>query len=124
MLAQTIKWNSLTNAIKAFYVPDIFIFVLDITLPYIVLLGEYSINMLYALKLRSVGVNKEKSSSLAAIGGTIFLKSKEMADEMYQAMECRGFCGEYKVRRIFGVTFLDLSFIIVNVVFILAFFML
>ena len=33
---------------------------------------------------------------LTGIAGTLFLKSKEMAEEMYAAMECRGFTGEYR----------------------------
>ena len=52
--------------------------------------------MLYALKLRSVGRNDGKTASLAAVAGTMFLKSKEMAEEMYSAMECRGFTGTYR----------------------------
>ena len=60
------------------------------------MLGDFILHMLYALKLRSVGVNKKKYVSLSGIAGTAFIKSKEMAEDMYQAMECRGFCGEYK----------------------------
>jgi cobalt/nickel transport system permease protein len=54
--------------------------------------------MLHALKLRSVGRNAGKTASLSGVAGTLFLVSKEMAEEMYGAMECRGFTGEYRAR--------------------------
>jgi cobalt/nickel transport system permease protein len=95
LLSHSTKWSALTQALKRFYLPDIFIFILDITIKYIYMLGEFSLNMFYALKLRSVGKNRSKYSSMAGIAGTVFLQSKEMAEDMYHAMECRGFTGEY-----------------------------
>ncbi|WP_349671858.1 energy-coupling factor transporter transmembrane component T [Lacrimispora sp.] len=95
LLSHSTRWSALTQALKRFYVPDIFIFILDITIKYIYMLGEFSLNMFYALKLRSVGKNCSKYSSMAGITGTVFLQSKEMAEDMYHAMECRGFTGEY-----------------------------
>lgn len=95
LLSHTTKWSLLTKALKQFYVPDIFILILDITIKYIYRLGELSLNMFYALKLRSVGRNNKKYTSMAGVAGTMFLQSMEMAEEMYHAMECRGFSGEY-----------------------------
>ena len=89
------RWHQITRALKKILVPDIFIFVLDITVRYIVRLGEFALNMFYSLKLRSVGVSNKKYASLSGIAGTIFIKSMGMAEEMYSAMECRGFTGEY-----------------------------
>jgi cobalt/nickel transport system permease protein len=98
LLSHSTKWSALTQALKRFYIPDIFIFILDITIKYIYMLGEFSLNMFYALKLRSVGKNRSKYSSMAGIAGTVFLQSKEMAEDMYHAMECRGFTGEYHIK--------------------------
>ena len=88
ILACTTEWNDLIISLKVFRVPDMFIFVLDITIKYIIILGEFSLNMVYALKLRSVGKNNNKSTALSGIVGTMFIKSKEMSEEMYGAMEC------------------------------------
>lgn len=93
------QWNTLSSSLKKFRVPDICIFIFDITLKYIILLGNLCLDMLTALKLRSVGVNTRKQKSLSAIAGTTFIKSTEMAEEMYYAMECRGFTGEYKIQK-------------------------
>lgn len=113
-LSHSAKWSSITASLKRFFVPDIFILVLDITIKYIFLLGEFALNMLYALKLRSVGKNKRKYTSLSGIAGTMFLKSKEMAEDMYGAMECRGFTGEYHrfVKLTFTLT--DFIYILIN----------
>lgn len=116
------QWNDITKTLKLFFVPDIFILVLDITIKYIVIFGEFSLNMLYALKLRSVGKNKNKSTSLSGIIGTMFIKSKEMAEEMYGAMECRGFAGEYKLYSKYKFRLNDMLCIIINIGFIVSYF--
>lgn len=121
MLSHSTRWNAITSALKRFFVPDIFIFVMDITIKYIVMLGEFSLNMLYALKLRSVGKNKSKYTSVSGIAGTMFIKSKEMAEDMYSAMECRGFTGEYHINNRFKFTFWDFLYVMLNVLIIIIF---
>jgi len=114
ILSRSTRWNSITSALKRFFVPDIFILVLDITIKYIAMLGDFSLNLLYSLKLRSIGRNRGKYASLSGIAGTLFIKSKEMAEEMYSAMECRGFTGEYHIYNKFRFSFADLIYIIIN----------
>ncbi|MGN0702137.1 MAG: energy-coupling factor transporter transmembrane component T [Lentihominibacter sp.] len=94
-LAATTPWNKITEGFRFFMVPDIMIFTFDITLKYIAILGDICLDMLNALKLRSVGKNRDKSSSISGILGFAFLKSRHMAEEMCGAMACRGFEGEY-----------------------------
>lgn len=122
ILAVTTQWNELISALKLFKIPDMFIFVFDTTIKYILILGEFSLNMIYALKLRSVGKSKNKTSSLSGILGTIFIKSKEISDEMYTAMECKGFTGKYVVYNKFKLKLQDYVCIIFNVIFILIYF--
>ena len=55
--------------------------------------------ILTSLRLRSVGQNRKKSTVLFWDIGDSFLKSREMAEEMYAAMCCRGFVGEYKTQK-------------------------
>ncbi len=114
ILSHSTRWSNITSAIKVFFIPDIFILVLDITIKYILLLGEFTLNMLYSLKLRSVGRNKGKYGSLSGIAGTMFIKSREMAEDMYNAMECRGFTGEYKISKKFRIGFADIIYILLN----------
>ena len=85
------------------------------------MLGEFSLNMLYALKLRSVGKNSKKYNSLSGIAGTMFIKSKEMAEEMYAAMECRGFTGEYAYKKVSSLSPADYIYIVMNLLIITTF---
>lgn len=63
---------------QAFFFPDIFIFIIDITLKYILMLGEFTLEMLYALKLRSVGKNRKKYGSLGGIAGTLLSSQRDV----------------------------------------------
>jgi cobalt/nickel transport system permease protein len=91
------KWDALIGALKRFHVPDMFIFLLDITVKYIFMLGEFTLLEMQALRLRSVGHSSGRYGTLAGVAGNLFLKSREMAEETHWAMECRGFTGRYRV---------------------------
>ena len=120
-LSATTEWRTLTRALGVFRVPDLLILVLDVTLRYITLLGALSLDMLYALKLRSVGKNKDKTGSLSGIAGTIFLKSRVMAEDTYAAMECRCFAGTYREGRLPALRLTDALVLAADVAFICAF---
>lgn len=122
ILTSTTSWNDITSSLKLFRIPDIFILVLDITMKYILILGEFSLNMLYALKLKSIGKSSSKNSSLSGIMGTMFIKSKDMAEEMYSAMECRGFTGEYNTGKKYKFGSFDIIFVIINIALIFIYF--
>lgn len=121
VLSYSTKWSHITRALKFIRIPDLFIWVMDITIKYIVLLGEYALWCFYSLKLRSIGVNKSKQNSVSKIIGNLFLKSQQMGEEMFAAMECRGFTGEYELPMKFKITYHDSIYIIINIVLIIAF---
>jgi cobalt/nickel transport system permease protein len=108
LLIENEQWESILRALRVFFIPRLFILVLDITTRYLVLLGEHSLQMLYALKVRSVGRNAGKTASLAGIAGMLFLKSRQMAEETYAAMECRCFTGAYPAGRAARLSAVDL----------------
>lgn len=89
------SWHKITAAISWLHVPQTIIFIMDTALRYIYLLGRISCDSLTALQLRSVGYNPHKSAAMAGVLGSLFLKSQEMSQEMYHAMQCRGFTGIY-----------------------------
>lgn len=122
ILSYSTRWNELSKALKLFFIPDIFILVLELTLRYIYILGEAAAEMLQALKLKSVGKNDKKYGSLSAIAGNLFLKSKDMGEELYSAMECRGFTGEYGTGLRIKVGIGDMIYIAYNAVLITAYF--
>lgn len=98
IFSATTPWPSVTAAFSSLRVPDLFVMTLDLTIKYISLLGGLVLNLLQAQKLRSVGRDPAPMRSLAGIAGTLFLKSKEAAQDQYQAMACRCFDGSYRRR--------------------------
>lgn len=92
--------GEITKSLKLFHLPDIFIFTLNITIKYIMLLGKICDEMITALKIRSIGKPKDKKSEMSGIMGTLFIKSKNSALDTSKAMECRGFDGKYPKQKI------------------------
>jgi cobalt/nickel transport system permease protein len=99
LAAASCGWAALAEALRRLGVPALFLLILDLTLKYIHLLGRLALAMVQALRLRSVGRNRRKADALAAVAGTLFLRSREMAEELYGAMECRAFTGQYQASR-------------------------
>ncbi|URZ01596.1 energy-coupling factor transporter transmembrane component T [Clostridium felsineum] len=121
ILSHTTKWSEVSKALKLLFVPDIFIWIMDITIKYIVVLGEYSIDLLYALKLRAIGVTNDKYKSLTGIMGNLFVKSYKMSEDLFNAMECRGFVGEYTTKVNLRLKKIDYIYLFVNVILIIFF---
>ena len=92
----TTQWNHITEALRKLHIPGIFVFTLDITLKYIVLLGNLIEELLTALQLRSVGRAQKEYDSVGAVMGITFIRSTEMSAQMYEAMRCRGFTDDYR----------------------------
>ena len=92
----TTQWNHITGALRRLHIPGIFVFTLDITLKYIVLLGNLICDLLTSLQLRSVGKNDKKYNSMGGVMGVTFIRGTEMNLQMYEAMRCRGFTDDYK----------------------------
>lgn len=98
-LALTTPPAELTGALRSFGLPSIVILTIDLALRSITRLGETALEVLTALKLRSVGTNRHKSASMAGVGGVVFLKASKLAQDTYDAMRCRGFDGSYHTSR-------------------------
>lgn len=91
----TTQWNHITQALKRLHVPGIFIFTIDISLKYIVLLGNLISELLTSLQLKSVGKNNKKYTSVGGVMGIAFIRGVELNTQMYEAMQCRGFTDDY-----------------------------
>lgn len=115
LLSHNTKWSEISKSLKLLFIPDIFIWIMDITIKYIVLLGEHSINLLHALKLRSIGITANKYNSLTGIMGNLFIKSYKISEEMFQAMECRGFVGEYTTKVNIKLKKVDYVYFAINI---------
>ena len=95
LLQENLAWHELTGALRTFHVPSLVIFILDTTLRYITILGQEASDLLTALKLRSVGHNPDKQSAMGGVAGIMLQKSHQLSQDMYEAMCCRCFTGDY-----------------------------
>lgn len=121
-LSRSVAYNELIAGLRTYHVPGLIVFILDITLKYIVMLGDVAHDVLESLTLRSVGRNRDKQSASAGVIGVTFLKAHDFSAEMYEAMECRGFTGDYVVPRhkvISPAALIYLSVIILQVLYLL-----
>lgn len=124
ILSHTTQWHDVTKAFKMLFISDLFILVFDITIRYIYILGEFALEMLYALRLKSVGRNKKKYKAVSSIMGNLFFKTKSMGEDMYAAMECRGFTGEYVSYKKFKFGFNDVVYIFLVAIVVILYFIL
>ena len=108
---QQVRWHDFTACLRWFRVPDLFVLTLDLTLKYILMLSSICMNVLLALTLRSVGRNTHKQHTMGGVLGVTFMKSRDMSEETYQAMICRGFTGCYDRPRHFVWTKIDSVYI-------------
>ena len=93
----TSPWNALTASLRRVHLPAEAVFILDLTLRYIQLLGRTAAEMLAAVQLRSVGRRQGRQNSFGGILGTLFLKSETYARFTQEAMACRLFDGDIPV---------------------------
>jgi len=96
LLQENLAWHELTGALRTFRVPSLVIFILDTTLRYIVILGQEASDLLTALKLRSVGHNPDKKAAMSGVSGILLQKSQRLSQDLYEAMCCRCFTGDYR----------------------------
>ena len=87
--------NEIISCLKMLHIPDIFIFTLDTTFKYIVILSRSCEEILNALTCRIIGRRKEKDTSMTNVVGMTFVRAQKHSEEMYDAMKCRGFTGKY-----------------------------
>lgn len=103
--------HELTGALRMLHVSNLVIMTVDLTLKSIVTLGTVALEVLEALRLRSLGHNRSKGSSLGGIGGVVLLKAAKAAQDTSDAMRCRGFVGEYAPTRPSRPRVLDLAWL-------------
>lgn len=98
-LARTVPWNRLIAGLRGIGCPNAVVYVCDVTIQFIDILGRTMVELLRALELRSVGRDDTKLTSAGRLMGVLFLQADVQARRMARAMVCRGFDGTYRVRR-------------------------
>jgi cobalt ECF transporter T component CbiQ len=99
VLACTTPWTHILKALRIFRVPVVFVVILGMTCRYILLMLETAHEMFESRKSRTVNrMTPAENRRLAiASSGVLLHKTLQMIDEVYLAMQARGFRGEVYV---------------------------
>ena len=114
LLTLTTPWVKLLAALRALFVPKIFILVIGMCYRYIFLLLNSITDMFTARKARSVGNDqgdyRKGARFVSASAGALFGKSHALSEEVHDAMVSRGYRGDARTLSTFHVRALDLAF--------------
>jgi cobalt ECF transporter T component CbiQ len=99
LLVLTTPWMHLLRALRWFRIPQEVVMMLAMTHRYVFLLGETAAQMFESRQSRTVGalnrtVRRHVTSRTA---GVLLSKSVELSNEVFQAMQSRGFRGDARV---------------------------
>jgi cobalt ECF transporter T component CbiQ len=99
LLVFTTPWTHVLKALRIFRVPVVFVVVLGMTFRYILLLLETAHQMFESRKSRTVGRASSSDHRRLAIssGGVLITKAFQLSNEVFLAMQARGFRGEVYV---------------------------
>ncbi len=118
LLTVTSRWSELLKSLRVFFVPKIFIMVLEMTYRYIFLLLTVMTDMYTARKSRTIGEfdAKENRRFISTGIGNVFGKAYFMSEEIHDAMISRGYLGEAKSLNRFRVLAQDVVWVILILV--------
>lgn len=109
LLILTTRWAVLLRSLRVLRMPQTFVLILGMTYRYIYVLLHTANDMFLARKSRLVGrmSGAEDRRWLTASMGTLLAKSYDLSDQVYLAMQSRGFRGEVLVLDTFRMTLRD-----------------
>jgi len=96
LLVFTTRWPHVLKAMRAFRVPVVFVAVLAMTYRYVLLLLESAHDMYVARRSRMVGrpTATDRRRLVTQSAGVLLAKSLTLSNEVFLAMQARGFRGE------------------------------
>jgi cobalt ECF transporter T component CbiQ len=99
LLVFTTRWAHVLKALRAFHLPVVFVVVLAMTYRYILLLLEAAHDMFVARRSRTVGrmTASERRRLVTQSAGVLLTRSLHLGNEVFFAMQARGFRGEMYV---------------------------
>ncbi len=98
LLVLCTPWMQVLRALRALHVPQVVVVMLAMTHRYIFLLTETAGQMLESRQSRMVGrlPAGERRRMMANSAGALLGKSMDLSNEVYLAMQARGFRGEFR----------------------------
>lgn len=99
LLVVTTRWASLLAALRSFGVPSVFVVVLGMAYRYLFVLLLTASELFDGRRSRRVGplTGRAQRQLATTTAGAMLSKSVQLSDEIYLAMQARGFRGEVRV---------------------------
>lgn len=96
LLVLTTPWMHVLKALRIFHVPVVLVVILGMTYRYIFLLLQIARDFFEARRCRLVGEldDRAKRQLIAASTGVLLGRSLQLSEDVYMAMQARGFRGE------------------------------
>lgn len=115
------SWSDFITGLRGLYLPEELVMIFDIAIKYFYILGNHIRNILYAVRIRSVGGGVSKKLT-GAILGQVYLISREHMKSLYEAMLLRGYGTKVKVRGKLQLNKSDILHISICIMLIILFF--
>jgi cobalt/nickel transport system permease protein len=99
VMVLTTPWMQVLKALRAFHLPPEVVMMLAMTHRYVFLLAETASQMFESRQSRTVGeLDRASQRRMAArTAGVLLSKSVELSNEVFLAMQSRGFNGDVKI---------------------------
>lgn len=120
------SWQQFIIGLRQLCIPSIVLLIMDITIKYIYVLGMFLEELLYSIRLRTLG-QRVDSQVMGVLLGQLYLSTKERTTQTYQAMLLRGYSYEAKSHssgRHFTFNYYDLGVIIEIISLVIVFYLL
>ncbi len=114
LLLLTTRWSRITAALAALRLPAVLLSVLDMAYRYLFILTERITERMEARFLRTVGRRKAADDRrfMGRSASALFLRSRALGENVYEAMVCRGFSGQAAHLRLFHTDMGDWLFVL------------
>jgi cobalt/nickel transport system permease protein len=109
LLVLTTPWNHVLKALRVLRVPAVLVTILGMTYRYLFLVLESAHDMFESRRSRMIGelTSHERRRVAASSAGVLMSKTFDLSNEVYLAMQSRGFRGEVAILDEFQVGSLD-----------------
>lgn len=116
LLIATTSFPGICHALQKIGMPEIFVSQLLFLYRYIFVLVEEAMKIVRARDMRSFGKKGHDIKTFTRLIGTLFLRTMERAERVYQAMLSRGFNGRLHIMKPYGFRAVDAAFLFTTVV--------
>src|SRR5262249_47521500 len=116
LLALTTPWSELLAALRALFVPRLFVLVLGMAYRYVFQLVAVVGDMYTARQARTVRRDRDTRGAdgrrfVAASAGALFAKAQSLSEEVHMAMVARGYTGDHRTLTPRRLRAADLAFV-------------